>query len=302
MIKKVTVVNHLNEKLELDLFDYSSSSLIVKSITGLGPVKANINLTDIALMDGSYDNSARKTNRNIVFTLVFEPDLTIEDTRQKTYKYFPVKQNITLYIETDNRTCMTTGRVESNEPVFFGQDRSGCSISVLCPDPYFYDKVGKDYVFSGVESVFEFPFENNSLEENLIEFGNYYLMTTADIYYNGDTSTGIVINLHALDTVTNVRIYNTGTREVMYLDTDKLEELTGYGFIAGDDIIINTNRGSKSITLVRGGVKTNILNIIGKDNDWFQLSKGDNIFTFIADSGSDQLLFKITVKDVYEGV
>lgn len=42
MIKSVTVVNHLGESLKLDLASPEKSGFIVKSIEGLGPVKATV--------------------------------------------------------------------------------------------------------------------------------------------------------------------------------------------------------------------------------------------------------------------
>ena len=51
MIKSITVINPKGESLELDLFHPEKSGLIVKSITGLGPPKANINSTELARAD-----------------------------------------------------------------------------------------------------------------------------------------------------------------------------------------------------------------------------------------------------------
>lgn len=59
MIKSITVTNPKGESLELDLFHPEKSGLIVKSITGLGPPKANINSTDLATADGALYSSAR---------------------------------------------------------------------------------------------------------------------------------------------------------------------------------------------------------------------------------------------------
>ncbi len=48
----------------------------------------------------------------------------------------------------------------------------------------------------GVQPAFEFPFENNSLTENLLEFGEIRLDTRAELNYEGDADTGVVINIH----------------------------------------------------------------------------------------------------------
>ena len=119
MIKAITVTTPKGESLKLTLANPEESGLIVKSIEGLGPSKANINTTELATMDGSVYSSARTTERNIVLTLAMMFAPTIEDSRQKTYHFFPVKGKVKLVIETDNRQVQTEGYVESNEPDIF---------------------------------------------------------------------------------------------------------------------------------------------------------------------------------------
>ena len=72
--------------------------------------------------------------------------------------------------------------------------------------------------------------------------------------------------------------------------------------ISGDTIIISTTRGDKSITLLRDGVKTNILNCLERGSKWFTLVKGDNIFSYTAATGSSNLQFYIVNKVAYDGV
>ena len=125
MIKEITVINHLGDVLTLELANPYKTGIYVKSISGIGPGKANINTTDLASDDGSIFNSARSMERNIVMTLGFllVPGVTstIEDARQLTYKYFPKKKPLTFYILTDNREIYANGYVESNEPDIFSK-------------------------------------------------------------------------------------------------------------------------------------------------------------------------------------
>ena len=172
MIKSVTVTNYLGDSVKLELMRPEKSGFIVESINGLGPSNASINTTEVSTNDGALFNSARLSKRNIVFKLLFmnTDTETIEDIRQKTYKYFPMKKGVTLLIETDNRLVSTTGYVETNEPNIF-DSKEGSTISIVCPDPFFYS-AGKngtnETVFYGIQAVFEFPFENNSLDEPLL--------------------------------------------------------------------------------------------------------------------------------------
>jgi len=332
MINSVTVTNYLGESLKMEMRFPEKSGFLIQDITGLGPSKANINSTELSTSDGSLYNSARVTSRNIVLSLKLLWNPTIETTRQKSYKYFPIKKRVRLLIETDNRTCETYGYVESNEPNIFSSQET-TQISIICPDPYLYS-TGEDgnnvTIFSGIESLFEFPFSNEldiSTEDgevffvspttligpttlmlmgatllNQIEFGEVVLNQEQTIYYTGDAEIGVMIYIHALGDVTNLTIYNSGTRESMKIDTTRLTTMTGFGIIEGDDIIISTIKGNKYIKLLRSGIYSNILNCLDKDADWFQLTKGDNVFAFTADTGITSLQFRIENQTVYEGV
>lgn len=307
MIYSLAVTNFLGDRIRLELGKPENTGFLIKSITGLGPVKANVNTTEVATNDGSMFNSARLSQRNIVIQMVFVNSIygeDIEEIRQKSYKYFPIKKNVELVIETDNRYVRTTGYIESNEPDIFSK-QEGTQISIICPDPYFYSASEDDdnvTDFYSIDPMFEFPFSNESLSEPLLVFGEIQIKTEGVVTYSGDSEIGVMIYIHAIGPAEHINIYNTETREVMSIDTVKLEKLTGRGLIAGDDIIINTLKGEKSITLVRSGVSYNILNCLDKNTDWFTLVKGDNIFAFTADSGVTNLQFRIENKIIYEGV
>lgn len=306
MIKSVTVTNYLGESKKFELAKPQSSGAAIESIDGLGPPNATINHTEVSTMDGSIFNSSRTNSRNIVINLKFLWDPTIEDVRLETYRYFHVKKAVTLLIETDNRICETFGFVESNEPDIFSNSE-GTSISIICPDPYFYSAgLGGTVVvlFYGVETLFEFPFSNESLTEKLLILGEIKNESEKTIFYDGDAEVGVQMTLHALGLVKNITIYNSDTREIMRIDTNRLAKITGKGtgMLEGDDIIINTLRGTKTIYLLREGRYTNILNCIGKDSDWFQLAQGENHFAYVAEEGLTNLQFELEHKLLYEGV
>lgn len=307
MIYSIVVTNYLGDRIKLELGKPDVSGFLIKSITGLGPVKANVNTTEVSTNDGSLFNSARLSQRNIVLDMVFINTVygeSIEDLRQKSYKYFPLKKSVELTIETDNRYVKTTGYVESNKPNIFSS-QEGTQISIICPDPYFYS-AGEDgnnvTNFYSIDPMFEFPFSNESLDEPLLVFGEIQIKTEGVITYHGDSEIGVMIYIHAIGPATNINIYNTEIREVMRINTEKISSLTGKGIVASDDIVINTAKGEKSITLIREGVSYNILNCLDKNTDWFTLAKGDNIFAFTADSGVTNLQFRVENKVIYEGV
>ena len=70
----------------------------------------------------------------------------------------------------------------------------------------------------------------------------------------------------------------------------------------GDMIYINTNRGKKTVHLIRGGVAINILNCIDRDSSWLQFRKGENKFAFSATSGTSYLEVSLRSRTLYEGL
>ena len=306
MIKSVTVINHLGESLKMELQRPDTSGFYIQSIEGLGPARANINIAENSILDGSSYNSARVSYRNIVMNLGFMFASDAEEIRHKSYKYFPLKKRITIQIETDSRICETYGYVESNEPNIFSNKES-TQISIICPYPYFYDvgeKINNVVKFAGIEPMFSFPFSNESLDEPMIIFGEEPYKEEQFVNNLGDVDVGMYIHIHAIGNVSNIRIYSLISDEKIDINTSRLKTITGenHEIIDGDDIIISTIRGEKSATLIRNSVRYNIINCLDRYSGWFQLTPGLNIFIYEADEGHRNLQFRIEYRTVYGGV
>lgn len=308
MIKLITITNPTDDSITIDITNPWETGFVIKEIDGLGPVEADTFFTDYATTDGAMDGGARVGARDIDISLLFQDDPTnenvgtIEDIRQKTYKYFPVKQTVKFQIETDNRIAEIEGRVTKNEPDIFNK-KEGCSITISCPDPYF-KKVGNPQMtrFDGVNPLFEFPFDNDSLDDKLIEMGEILQYSESNIVYEGDVPIGVTIEIHAIGAFTGFTIYNVVTRERISIDDARFASVMGSGIQTGDDIIIDTRRGHKGIKLIRNGRTYNILNVFAKHSDWFEITKGDNIFAYNVDSGLNNVQLKIFNEIAYSGV
>ena len=59
MIHSFAITNYLGDRIKLDLREPEFSGFLIKSVTGLGPVKATVNTTEVVTNDGSMFNSAR---------------------------------------------------------------------------------------------------------------------------------------------------------------------------------------------------------------------------------------------------
>lgn len=308
MIKTLSVVNYLGEQLDLPLASsHEKEGIYIKSITGIGPGKASINTVSLASDDGGIFNSARLDIRNIVITVGFYESVSlhnsIEEARLKTYKYFPNKKPLTLIIETDIRSLYIDGYVESNEPDIFQKEETA-QISIICPDPKFYNADGDSFIhFGGIDNLFEFPYSNESLTENLTEMGSISIGEVKFINYDGDEETGVTIDIHPLAKLENLEIINLSKQEMITIDDSVIGKITeSDGILPYDEIEICTVKGKKSATLLRNGVTYNIINALGRDPAWFQLFKGQNAFFFTASSGGSDLEMEIFYSIAYAGV
>lgn len=301
MINSITVTNHLGDSITMEMRNPEYSGFLIRSIGGLGPSKAEINKTDISVLDGSFYNSSRTTSRDIRLELTFLREPSIEAVRLKSYKYFPIEKRVKLEINTDSREAYVYGYVESNEPNIFSKEE-GTVIVIKCMEAYFYSLVDGLVVFSSITPVFECPFSNESLVTKLINMGDIAYETTKNIYYEGDSEVGVVFVIRANGTVNNLVITKVSTGETIELDSSIIIAITGADISAGDVIVLSTVVGEKYITLTRSGTVYNIRNAIGKYPEWFKLDRGDNEFSYSADSGVTNLQFEVSFKIAYEGV
>lgn len=271
-----------------DILDLSTSPLYtVYKIEGLAPPQASINTSVNTTIDGSIINSARVESRNIVIYLAIEGN--VEANRINLYKYFPVKKNITLYFKNGKRDVFIEGTVELIECDLF-TNRQVAQISIICGKPYFKAVESLITTFNSVISLFEFPF---SIPKEGIEFSAITQNPRQCIVNTGDVETGVVISLYAFGTVVNPTIYDVQKRTSIKLN---------YTLLPTDEVIINTNVGEKSITLLRDGESINLLGYMARGSEWFTLEAGDNVFTYESDSGDSGLQVTFTTSLLYSGV
>lgn len=255
------------------------------SIDGLTPPKATLNFSVIPTKDGSVFNSARAENRNIVFSLA--PIYDIEKSRLTIYKFFRVKQPVYFYFANGSRNVCIEGIVESVEGSLFERNQN-LQISIICPEPYFKALEETVSDLSQVTPLFSFPF---AIAEAGVVFSEIEKTIEKNIYYAGEVETGFTIEMRALAAVTDPRIYNEAGESFSI----------GLEMQAGDVLTINTVKGSKTVTLLRDGVKSNIINLVKPNPKWFTLIPGDNVFLYSA-SHPDLLQVSFRHYALYEGV
>ena len=274
------------QKLELT----QNSEYDVINIEGLNPVGATINTYKIGVSDGEHYNSSYVNMRNIVLYIVPKNKSNdIETNRLALYKYFRPKHKIRLYFQHDSRDVFIDGYVETVEISLYSQLEQ-FQISVICPQPYFLDISTAQGDFSQIENLFEFPF---AIEEEGIEFSRFGQID--DIYINndGEVETGLIISLYAFGSASGIELYLNDTQYF------KLGDLS---LETGDILTINTNKGEKSVTLLRNGTEINCINYVSKGSTWFTLDIGENKISKIIGSGMESVNIDVSYYIKYIGV
>lgn len=283
MMYTLIVENEKKEQLRLTQnIDYQ-----IKDIDGLTPPTAILNFSEVATNDGSIFNSSRIQRR--VLTISICPRCNVEANRITLYKFFQVKKWVKLYFSNGSRDVSIEGYVESFDGSLFEMTQT-LSISVICPNPYFQDAYGSTAVIAQITPLFEFPF---STEIDGIEFSTIDKQLSKNLVNEGDSETGVIIELLAIGEVVNPKVFNTETRKSFGLN---------FEMQLGDIIRINTNKNNKYVELERNAETTNIINYVMPNPEWFQLEIGDNIFTYSCDSGEENLELRFYHTNLYTGV
>jgi hypothetical protein len=122
-----------NGRAETDLIQ-------VRHIEGLNPVKASINSSPLAVIDGTSFTGSNVLSRNIVLTVRPNPDWSTwsyEALRRLIYSYFMPKSLTRLrFLSDDMVPVEIEGYVEDVSVNQFSSDPE-MLVSIICPDPYF---------------------------------------------------------------------------------------------------------------------------------------------------------------------
>lgn len=314
MFKSVTVTNYRGDSLELPLTWPNDAGLLISSIDGITPGNVQVNSQDFAVLDGGVYNSSRMETRNITIEFYYGRTSLVEDSanhdvetsRHIAYRYFPVKTQVRLDFLTDERNLSIWGYVESNDTDIFSEQEKG-QVSIVCPDPYFYEHDVVSFNFGDSVPEFEFPFSNESLTVPLICFGDYGPGSMYYVDYDGDIEVGATIRIHFLknQTVPSLTIYDISHTKHLTLDFDEIKQNTGVSIIERyGDIVFSSVRGQKDIYYERFGIRKSIIGAFDVMNfPWMYLTPGENIFGYTVDEEYvDEFNISIEHRGAYGGI
>lgn len=305
MFKSVTVTNYRGDSLELPLRWPNDAGLLISKIDGITPGNVTVNSQDYAILDGGVYNSSRMETRTITINFYYGFTPQIESARHRAYQYFPVKEQVRLDFLTDERNLSIWGWVEENDTQIFSEQEEG-QVTIVCPDPYFYEHDTVSYILGGSAAEFEFPFSNESLTEPLICFSDYGPGNVYEVDYHGDIEVGAIIRIHFKDTASigDLKIYDIIDNQELVLNFEDIQAKTGITIEQYGDIVINSVKGQKDIYYERFGTRKSIIKAFDILNfPWMYLSPGDNLFLFELDQLSlDSVTISVEHRGAYGGV
>lgn len=270
-----------NNRGSINELTHNTGRYAVVGIDGLTRPPTNINTAIAGGIDGSFFNSARVEQRNLVISIILRGD--IETNRQALYTIFPLKSKCTIYFSNKNRDVKIEGFVETLEAdLFTMQER--VQVSIICPRPYWQDMNEIIDSISTTVNLFQFPF---SISEP-IPFAEIYNEPHAFLNNLGDSETGFTIVTTLEKNLSTLTFTNLTTGEFFKVD---------YTMLEGDTFILSTIQGGLNVRIEREGSSINLLNYIGAGSSWIKLVTGLNDITYSC--GSDEADFPIAINAIW---
>lgn len=285
MFYSLILENESGQQIDLS---QTANRFLFSKIEGLNPPAGTISTSSYAGMDGSYLNNAFIEKRNVVIPFEMR-GFDVEKRRHELYKIVKPSRYIKIYYSTKNISVYAEGIVETCEIENFETLTKG-QISIICPDIYWYSTTSQMAYYSQITGGFTFPFptENNPQPFTL---GKYNTQNIMEIVNDGD-ETGFTLEIEAIADASSPTLYNA--------DTDEYLQITG-DLQAGDIITVTTKTGNKTVTLNRGGVRSNIINRLVSGSTWLTLREGKNRF-YLRGTGLNNLKVRIVHTNAYLGV
>lgn len=258
---------------------------IVSNIDGMTTAEVDVASNTVYSMDGDRITNMQTQPREIVLDLLVKPNVSVEAARAYILRFVKPKQAATLLLTYDlsgaEQSKAISGRISHVDMPRFS-DQVAMQVTLYCPQPYWEDAA---FIVKYISDIIDAHHFEITWSEPL-PMGIYDMTRTREIVNEGDAAVGMIVTIAAQGNVVNPALYNNLTGEYIGIN-DTLA--------VGDEVVIDTIRGQKSIT--KNGV--NVLSKLMAGSTWLQLDVGSNILLVDADSGASEMYFALTFKQAY---
>jgi hypothetical protein len=291
-MQKLIFINSRGQSVEIS----NALPFILSKFDGTGSVDTSLLMTKSPYQDGStlQDVLLDKRVLTIEGTICADSIEKMYSYRQQLASIFnPKLREGILRYENDNGVkeikCIVEDGIEYKDK-FDSSKKQTFAVSLICPNPYWLDEIDNRQDIAVWMGDFEFDLE---LSDDGIEMEHRENSLIVNVNNVGDVDCAIRIEFTALATVVNPSLFNIYTQK--YIKVKRTLH-------AGDKLVINTAFGNKKVNLIVNGVTSNVFNYIDLGSTFLQLTAGDNLFRYDAESGIDNLDVSIYHRPQYIGV
>lgn len=290
IVQKLTFTNSKGQSI---IFQ-NAAPYILSKLEGTGGVETTLQTTKAPGQDGSTLHEVTLENRVIsIEGYVAGSDReNMYKRRMQLASVLNPKLGAGILTYQNDYWTKIIPAVAEESPVFAERTANyqKFRVTLICPQPFWLEeyesKEGIALWVGNLEFEIEIPPEG-------LEMGYRQSNLIVNINNPGDVECGIRIEFTAIASVENPSLYNIYTQEFI-----KIRQTLQ----AGDKLIINTEFSNKRVELLRNNIKTNVFNYIDLESTFIQLSPGDNVLRYDADSGIENLDVAIYYRPRYVGV
>lgn len=280
-----TVICTNEDGFFLEFNEAGFNPFLLAGIDGIYDAKNKVYISENSMIDGAVYQGSVAEYRNIVLRL---KDIDhYPENRDMLNRLFKEKSKGTLvFSEADASPRKIEYYVESMQSTenYFPRIHE---ISLICPDPFFYDIEGSEEAMASWVSAFTFPFSSTSAG---FVFGYQSNEKIKTIHNDiAEDNIGVTITITCMGNVTNPSITHIETGDRISIGHSGKP----FEIVTGDVVTITTATGNKHVTLTHDGQTSEVNHYLTEDSVFVQLMRGSNSFGFNADSGLNNMSISI---------
>ena len=286
-MRSITCTN--NDGYSLTFGETGFTPFFLAHVDGIYEKKNKVSVSQNTMTDGGTYNGSVAAYRNVVLTVKLEP----------TDRYFQKKRDALNQLFADSGTLTYTEngvsriidyKVESIEPTL---KKGNINISLICPDPFFYDVDVQTVTMATWVPAFEFEHEFLAAGEEIGYKENVRMQNIVNDFSADDV--GLLITIEVSGEVENPSIVHV-EQDIHSTVGDSSKPLT---LVFGDKLIISSYPNDMRVYLIHGGVKTEINEYLTEDSDYIRLGRGNNHIGYGADDGEEYMSVTIQYRLKY---
>ncbi len=290
--EKLTYINSRGETLEFSVTSLFHCN-VSKDVTGLAGIDNTIYKTNSMGQHGDTYIGQRFEPREITIegSINSRDKDQVLELRRKAEKILNAELDAKLVYTYKDFVRVIDCKVDGSPKFRTKSVFMQYEIPLICCNPFWKEETEAKNDIAAWISSWEFDFE---IPEEGIELGYREPSIIVNVYNDGDVKSGMRVEFRAVGTVVNPVLLNVNTQEYIKLIDTTME--------AGDVITIDTNYGSKGVTLTRQGETVDYFRHIDVESTFMQLGIGDNVFRYNAEAGVTNLEASIYHANKYLGV